>query len=440
MHHSARLRGTVLLSATLLGIAPGAAMLSAQDDLARPIVYAVPGMDQAAVQRDLTYKTDGAIEMKMDVYAPPGLDPAARRPAVIFIHGGFLPPEMRPKEWGVFTSYGRLMAASGLIGVTFNHRYHGFDEKSLDMSFGDVADAIAYVRKNASRLQVDPERIALWAFSGGGPHLSLALRESLPYVRCLVSYYAILDISEATLVRYRVPRATVAKYLPVSYLTDQLAAMPPILIGRAGLDGLSLNRSLQEFTTKALALGATLEVLNHPTGRHGFDILDDDPRSRQVIARTVEFLKTHLSSDTPPDARAGFQTARVLSALASGNIDGAKKLVPLTKAGRLPERLDPPALERVFSESYLGRLAYQLSYGGAPEAAVAISKWAVELYPDSPNALDSLAHAHEMAGDKKAAVAVSQRALAMLEQAASLSSEERARLRDALTARLKRLE
>lgn len=435
MHHSSGSRRTALTAATLLV----AATVSAQD-LARPIVYSVPGMDQAIVQRDLTYKTDGAVEVKMDVYTPPGLDPAARRPAVIFIHGGFLPPEMRPKDWGVFTSYGRLMAASGLIGVTFNHRYHGFDEKSLALSFGDVADAIAYVRKNADRLHVDSERIALWAFSGGGPHLSLAFRERLPYVRCLVAYYAALDLSEATLAQYQAPRGTVAKYFPVTYLTDQLADMPPMLIGRAGLDGLSLNRSVQEFTTKALALGATLEVLNHPTGRHGFDIEDDDVRSRQVIARTVEFLKTHLSSEAPPDARAGLLTAKVLSALASGNVEAAKKLVPLTKAGRLPEPLDPPALARLLSEPYLNRLGYQLSHGGAPEAAVAVLRWTVELYPDSPNARDSLAEGHELAGDKKAAVAVSLKALAMLDRASSLPAERKARLRETLAARIKRLE
>ena len=436
MHHSSGSRHTVVTAAILLV----AATASAQDDLARPIVYAVPGMDQAVVQRDLTYKTDGAVEVKMDVYTPPGLDPAARRPAVIFIHGGFLPPEMRPKDWGVYTSYGRLMAASGLIGVTFNHRYHGFDEKSLALSFGDVADAIAYVRKNADRLHVDPERIALWGFSGGGPHLSLALRERLPYVRCLVAYYAALDLSDATLARFQASRATVAKYFPVTYLTDQLADMPPMLIGRAGLDGLSLNRSVQEFTTKALALGATLEVLNHPTGRHGFDVEDDDGRSRQVIARTVEFLKTHLSIDVPPDARAGLLTAKVLSALASGNVEAAKKLVPLTKSGRLPDPLDPPALERLLSEPYLNRLGYQLSHGGAPEAGVAVLRWTVELYPDSPNARDSLAEGHELAGDKKAAVAASQKALAMLEQASSLPEERKARLRETLAARIKRLE
>ncbi len=434
MDPSHNLRSRVLSSGTLVALFSCALSASGQD-LAKPIVYAVPGMEQAVVQRDLTYKTDGATEVKMDVYAPPGLGAAARLPAVIFIHGGFLPPEARPKDWGVYTSYGRLMAASGLIGVTFNHRYHGLDEKSMAVSFGDVVDAIGYVRANAEALHVDPQRIALWAFSGGGPHLSLALRDDLPFVRCLVSYYALLDWDEATLTRLQVPRATIAKYLPASYLTDELSTMPPMLMGRAGLDSASLNRSAQEFATKALTLGATIELINHPTGRHGFDILDDDVRSRQVIARTVEFLKTHLLSDAPLDVRAGFLLSRVQSALASGNVEAAKKLLSRKATGRL----DPPELERVVSEQSLNRTGYQLVYGGVPTAAVAVFQWALELYPDSPNALDSLADGHEAAGDKNAAAAASQKALALLERATGLSEERKKSIRDNATARLKRL-
>ena len=34
--------------------------------------------------------------------------------------------------------------------------------------------------------------------------------------------------------------------------------------------------------------------MTHPQGRHGFDILDDDARSRAIIRRTLEFLRAAL--------------------------------------------------------------------------------------------------------------------------------------------------
>jgi dipeptidyl aminopeptidase/acylaminoacyl peptidase len=61
------------------------------------------------------------------VYQPSGLGEDERRPAVLLIHGGPLPKEVSPKDWRLFQDYGRLLAASGFVGVTFNHRFHGVE-------------------------------------------------------------------------------------------------------------------------------------------------------------------------------------------------------------------------------------------------------------------------------------------------------------------------
>ena len=66
-------------------------------------------------------------------------------------------------------------------------------------------------------------------------------------------------------------------------------------MARAGLDHPSLNATIDRFIAAALARDAPLEAMNHPEGRHGFDILDDDLRTRENAARTIEFLRTHLA-------------------------------------------------------------------------------------------------------------------------------------------------
>ena len=48
------------------------------------------------------------------------------------------------------------------------------------------------------------------------------------------------------------------------------------------------------FVQEALAGNAPLELMNNPAGRHGFDILDDDERSREIIARAVAFAQVHV--------------------------------------------------------------------------------------------------------------------------------------------------
>jgi hypothetical protein len=69
-----------------------------------------------------------------------------------------------------------------------------------------------------------------------------------------------------------------------------------MLVARAGQDHPFLNDALDRFVREALVQNAPLDLLNHREGRHAFDILDDDARSREIISRTLEFLQAHLES------------------------------------------------------------------------------------------------------------------------------------------------
>jgi acetyl esterase/lipase len=263
------------------------------NDLSRRIVYRVAGMESVAIMRDLVYQRDGDTDLLMDVYVPSGLAPRERRPVVFFVHGGPLALEMQPpKEWGVYLSYGELAAASGLIGVTFNHRF--YSPQQLEQAAADVAAAIAYVRARAGDLHADADRTCLWAFSGGGPLLSMVFRERPPHIKCVVAYYALLDLRHLSAPSSEPEHdAPVQKFSPAAYLRDGSAGLP-VFVARAGLDRPVINQSIDLFVQEALAANALIDVANHPDGRHGFDFLDDEPRSHEIIARTLEFIKTHL--------------------------------------------------------------------------------------------------------------------------------------------------
>jgi acetyl esterase/lipase len=232
------------------------------------VVLTVPGMEKVSVRRDVVYKTAAGQPLHMDVYSPPGA--AKARPAVILIHGGPI-PRLGAKNMGVYLSYGELLAASGFVAVTFDHRFLA-PERANDAA-ADIADAVANVRKNAASLGVDPERLALWAFSGGGRFLAAPLRERPTWLRAVAAFYAVLD----------------ERSLP-----DDARTLPPILVGRAGLDQPELNAGIDRFVQAALDKGVTIDLMNHAQGRHGFDILDDDARSKEVIRRAIDFLGDHL--------------------------------------------------------------------------------------------------------------------------------------------------
>jgi len=270
----------------------------------KPLVYKIPGMDAVEVRRDVVYKTVEGTELKIDIYTPPGLPADARLPVIFFIHGGFLPQDIKllPKDWGVYQSYGRLAAASGFVGVTFNHRYRSWSRADLDRSFADVLDAIAFVRGRADSEHADPDRAVLWGFSGGGPHLCLAVREKMGFVRCVVSFYGLLDLEPQVRSQSLDPeKERTAEYSPITYLRKDGPPFPPIFIGRAGLDSPAINDSVDLFVAKALGLNLLLDLANHPTGHHGFDVLDDNERSREIIVAALEFIKVRTPKGPSPD-------------------------------------------------------------------------------------------------------------------------------------------
>ena len=112
----------------------------------------------------------------------------------------------------------------------------------------------------------------------------------------IAAFYAVLDLQQPP------PGApdnglsaeTRTQFSPVAALGQDARSAPPILVARAGLDNPWLNDGVDRFVAAALSRGATLDLLTHPTGRHAFDILDDDARSKQIIRRAVEFLRAHL--------------------------------------------------------------------------------------------------------------------------------------------------
>ena len=248
-----------------------------------PVVYTAPGMADVRVREGLVYKTVEGSPLNFDLYAPAAGSGA--RPAVVLIHGG-PGPGLGARRWAVFQSYGRMLAASGMIGVAFDHRLLGLDR--YPDSAADVADLVSHVRAEAGTLGIDPTRLALWAFSGGGPLLAAPLRERPSWLKLVVAYYAVM---------HRFGAEEDETFSMVAALGPDASNAPPIVLARAGRDMFAeINPSIDRFVAAANSAGATVDLLTHPTGRHSFDILDPGDRSSQIIERTLGALRHHLGA------------------------------------------------------------------------------------------------------------------------------------------------
>ena len=134
------------------------------------------------------YKTVGECQIKADVYqAAPG----ARKPAVMWIHGGAL--IMGSRKWPDARFYAELFKR-GFVIVSIDYRLA--PETKLPGIIEDVQDAWRWVRQEGpKRFGIDPDRIATAGGSAGG-YLTLMTGFCLePRPRALVSYFGYGDIT-----------------------------------------------------------------------------------------------------------------------------------------------------------------------------------------------------------------------------------------------------
>jgi dienelactone hydrolase len=244
---------------------------------------------EVGVKPDLPYTAEGDAGPRLDLYAAAS-GASASRPAWIFVHGGPLPPGggalPSPRRWRFFRDYGAIAASACRVGIVVGHRYTGLD--GIDRSEADVRAAVAWVRAHAGELGVDPERLALWLFSGAGVHLPSFLAEPPAGVRSLVAFYP--AVGAETLAAMGVGAMPETLPAPAESAAPDAARTPRLFIARAALDHPALNAALDRFVAAQLANGGELEVVNHPSGHHGFELQDDDERSREIVESALRFL------------------------------------------------------------------------------------------------------------------------------------------------------
>ncbi len=112
----------------------------------------------ATTYTDVVYASTSAAQ-KLDLYLPAGEGPF---PVVVFIHGGaFL---MGNKE--MESSNAAVLVSKGYAAVSINYRLSG--EALFPAQIHDCKAAIRFLRANAAKYKLNPDKIASWGASAGG--------------------------------------------------------------------------------------------------------------------------------------------------------------------------------------------------------------------------------------------------------------------------------
>ena len=114
------------------------------------------------VERDIPYAADGLPKHTLDLYVPEKSDKPL--PLLIWIYGG---------GWSVGDKAGRSpavpLAADGYAVACINYRLSGLAQFPAQIQ--DCKAAVRWLRANAAKHHLDPDRFGVWGGSAGG-HLA----------------------------------------------------------------------------------------------------------------------------------------------------------------------------------------------------------------------------------------------------------------------------
>lgn len=130
------------------------------------IVIAVFCFQKGVTQEKIVYKKIDSVSLSMEIHTPnPGQgDQPEKYPAIVFFFGG---------GWNIgdiaqFRPHAKYFAGRGMVSVLVEYRVTSRNKSTPFQSLEDAKSAIRFLRVNAERFHINPDRIVACGGSAGG--------------------------------------------------------------------------------------------------------------------------------------------------------------------------------------------------------------------------------------------------------------------------------
>ncbi|MBL8189589.1 MAG: alpha/beta hydrolase fold domain-containing protein, partial [Acidobacteria bacterium] len=234
--------------------------------------------------------------LKLDAYFPKSARPL---PAVIIAHGGGW--EAGDKVTYV-TPLFEPLAKAGFAWFSIDYRLtpQVRNEDQLE----DVRAAIRFVRANAKRFNIEPNRIAILGESASGQLVAQLATEKLDGVAAVVSFYGVYDF--LPMATSFTPRSIPARLFGVTELNDQSrelmkrfsplygvnAQMPPLLLIQGTAD--RLHAQAVAYEKELQRVGAKFDVVDVVGAPHGVENWEGHAEWLNYKTKLVDWLNAKL--------------------------------------------------------------------------------------------------------------------------------------------------
>ncbi|MHB9028795.1 MAG: alpha/beta hydrolase [Candidatus Latescibacterota bacterium] len=252
-----------------------------------------------AEPKEEIYKEADGSPLKMYVFSPAHHRAESKTPAIVCIHGG---------GWAggspqLFFPHARYFAARGMVAFSIAYRLTSREGITPGDCIEDCKSAVRYIRKNAGRLGVDPNRIAILGDSAGG-HLAACLgvmdsvfdapgedRSISALGNAIILYNPVIDLNSDNLLRI-VPdrplkgapglsREEIGRRVsPIHYVRP---GQPPTIILHGQDDTNVAPDQSRRFAEAMRKAGNTCDLRLFPKTNHAFVIVNYTAPDDQVV-------------------------------------------------------------------------------------------------------------------------------------------------------------
>ncbi len=283
------------------------------------LLLLVSGLQSATAQRAYPPKIDDArsevyksvddVELKLWIFEPEDHQATDRRPAIVFFFGGGWKGGS-PEQ---FTQQCRYFAKQGIVAMTADYRVLSRHQTLAVQCVEDAKSAVRWIRANADRLGIDPERIVAGGGSAGG-HVAACTGvisgvgedsvnseiSSRPNALALFNPALILapygqDEASAETMATMKARTGVEPTL-ISPIHQVRAGLPPTIIFHGVTDNVVPFVTAERYAEVATEAGNRCELIAYPSAGHGFFNYGRDGVPGENYQRTVHRLHQFLQS------------------------------------------------------------------------------------------------------------------------------------------------
>lgn len=219
------------------------------------------------------YKTVGDTSLWLYAYHPKNHSTDAQAPAIVFFFGG----GWKNGSPAQFAHQCRHFAHRGMVAITVEYRVSSRHDVKVEDCIEDAKSAMRWVRGNAKKIGIDPDRIASGGGSAGG-HLAACVsliddfnaksddQQISPIPNAMVLFNPFMGMAGVgDLTDSSRTRGPLRKIFPLTYATKQ---QPPCVMFFGTAD--RLLSGAESFRKESVEAGNDCEIVTWEGQGHGF--------------------------------------------------------------------------------------------------------------------------------------------------------------------------